>query len=96
MNVSIFFECFCIFRMYSEPGESSSCDHHSHLSGDWLVSARERELFDSDDPQRARVLQHSRSDLGVRPHDTPTHSHSNSQALLVNSAVNRDEPHLQH
>lgn len=67
MNVSIFLWVFCIFHLYSEPGESSTCDHHSHLSGDWLVSACERELFDCDDPQRAHVLQCSRSDLGVRP-----------------------------
>lgn len=62
---------FLYFSSVFEPGESSSCDHHSHLSGDWPVSACERELFGCDDPQRAHVLQRSRSDLGVRPHDTP-------------------------
>lgn len=93
MFPSAFLSVFVFFHLYSEPGESSSCDHHSHLSGDWPISACERELFDCDDPQRAHILQRCRSDLGVRPHDTPTHSHLISQVLLVNSVVNRDEPH---
>lgn len=52
--------------LHSEPGESSPCGHNCRLSGDWLVSTGECELFDCDDPQRAHVLQRSCGDMGVR------------------------------